>query len=88
MGGEGELGRARFGARLAAAVAARGPLCVGVDPHPGLLSAWGLPVDALGYNGSRTLVWTRWAVRSLPLAGGLGINWAFTAPMRRAPPWT
>ncbi len=48
VGGEGELGRARFGARLAAAVAARGPLCVGVDPHPGLLSAWGLPVDATG----------------------------------------
>jgi len=22
---------------------AKGPLCVGVDPHPGLLAAWGLP---------------------------------------------
>lgn len=31
-----------FGARLAAAMAARGPLCVGIDPHPGLLAAWNL----------------------------------------------
>jgi orotidine-5'-phosphate decarboxylase len=38
----------RFGARLAAAVAARGPLCAGIDPHPGLLTAWGLPVDVSG----------------------------------------
>ncbi len=37
-----------FGARLAAAVVARGPLCVGIDPHPGLLEAWGLPDDAGG----------------------------------------
>lgn len=37
-----------FGARLAAAVAARGPLCVGIDPHPGLLEAWGLPDDPDG----------------------------------------
>lgn len=35
-------GRAPFGSRLAAAMAARGPLCVGIDPHPGLLAAWGL----------------------------------------------
>jgi orotidine-5'-phosphate decarboxylase len=25
-----------------------GPLCVGIDPHPGLLAAWGLPDDAGG----------------------------------------
>ncbi|WP_406620458.1 orotidine-5'-phosphate decarboxylase [Pengzhenrongella sicca] len=25
-----------------------GPLCVGIDPHPGLLAAWGLPDDATG----------------------------------------
>jgi orotidine-5'-phosphate decarboxylase len=31
-----------FGDRLAAAVAARGPLCVGVDPHAGLLRDWGV----------------------------------------------
>lgn len=37
-----------FGARLTAAVSARGPLCAGIDPHPGLLEAWGLPVDASG----------------------------------------
>lgn len=33
---------APFGVRLAAAVSARGPLCVGIDPHPELLAAWGL----------------------------------------------
>lgn len=37
-----------FGARLARAVADRGPLCVGIDPHPGLLAAWELPQDAAG----------------------------------------
>ncbi len=38
----------RFGARLAAAMAERGPLCAGIDPHPELLQAWGFPVDASG----------------------------------------
>ncbi len=37
-----------FGARLDAALSARGPLCVGIDPHPALLQAWGLPVDVTG----------------------------------------
>lgn len=37
-----------FGARLAAAMDARGPLCVGIDPHPGLLTAWGLPHSPAG----------------------------------------
>ena len=37
-----------FGARLAEAVARRGPLCPGIDPHPELLSAWGLTIDADG----------------------------------------
>ena len=37
-----------FGARLAAARAARGPLCVGIDPSAALLGAWGLPDDATG----------------------------------------
>ncbi|MBB3081922.1 orotidine-5'-phosphate decarboxylase [Geodermatophilus sabuli] len=32
-----------FGRRLADAVAARGPLCVGIDPHVPLLERWGLP---------------------------------------------
>lgn len=31
-----------FGQRLAAALETRGPLCVGIDPHAALLSAWGL----------------------------------------------
>jgi orotidine-5'-phosphate decarboxylase len=29
-------------------MAAHGPLCVGIDPHPGLLAAWDLPDDAVG----------------------------------------
>ncbi len=40
--------RQPFGARLAAATAARGPLCVGIDPHPGLLAEWGLGDDVDG----------------------------------------
>jgi orotidine-5'-phosphate decarboxylase len=32
-----------FGSRLAAAMQQAGQLCVGLDPHPGLLEAWGLP---------------------------------------------
>jgi orotidine-5'-phosphate decarboxylase len=31
-----------FGARLRAAMDSRGPLCAGIDPHAGLLQAWGL----------------------------------------------
>ncbi|HET8615309.1 MAG TPA: orotidine-5'-phosphate decarboxylase [Actinomycetales bacterium] len=37
-----------FGQRLRAAMAERGPLCVGIDPHPSLLAGWGLPDDAHG----------------------------------------
>jgi orotidine-5'-phosphate decarboxylase len=37
-----------FGRRLAEAVSARGPLCAGIDPHPGLLEAWGLSQDVAG----------------------------------------
>lgn len=33
---------APFGRRLAEAMASAGPLCLGVDPHPGLLADWGL----------------------------------------------
>jgi orotidine-5'-phosphate decarboxylase len=40
--------RAPKGARLAAAMAEHGPLCAGIDPHPGLLDAWGLTDDAAG----------------------------------------
>ncbi len=39
---------AGFRARLQAATEAHGPLCVGIDPHPGLLEAWGLEADAAG----------------------------------------
>lgn len=34
--------RAPFGRRLAQAMETAGPLCLGVDPHPGLLRQWGL----------------------------------------------
>ena len=37
-----------FGHRLADAVAARGPLCVGIDPHVPLLEKWGLTDDPEG----------------------------------------
>ncbi len=37
-----------YGARLTRTVAERGPLCVGIDPHPPLLQAWDLPVSAAG----------------------------------------
>lgn len=39
---------APFGQRLRAAMDKRGPLCVGIDPHSSLLSAWDLPDDAEG----------------------------------------
>lgn len=37
-----------FGDQLALAMGQYGPLCVGVDPHPGLLEQWGLEDDAAG----------------------------------------
>jgi orotidine-5'-phosphate decarboxylase len=37
-----------FGARLRAATSARGPLCVGIDPHASLLARWGLADDPAG----------------------------------------
>ena len=37
-----------FGQRLGAALSEHGPLCVGIDPHEALLTAWGLPVSADG----------------------------------------
>jgi len=37
-----------FGARLRRAMDTRGPLCVGIDPHPSLLTAWGLDDDVAG----------------------------------------
>lgn len=38
----------RFGGRLRTAMDTRGAFCVGIDPHPGLLQAWGLPDDPAG----------------------------------------
>lgn len=38
----------RFGGRLSAALDDRGSLCVGIDPHPALLTSWGLSEDADG----------------------------------------
>ena len=35
--------REPFAARALAAMGRHGPLCVGLDPHPGLLDRWGLP---------------------------------------------
>ncbi|PVE95652.1 orotidine-5'-phosphate decarboxylase [Microbacterium sp. TPD7012] len=46
-----------FGARVRGALDARGPLCVGIDPHAELLAAWGLGDDAAGVRefGLRTV---------------------------------
>jgi orotidine-5'-phosphate decarboxylase len=52
-----------FGARLCAALDARGPLCVGIDPHPALLAAWELPDDVSGL--------ARFADRCVAAFGGL-----------------
>ena len=64
-----DAGRAPFGARLAEAMDAAGPLCLGIDPHPQLLSDWDLPdtpvalerfsqtaLEAATGTGSRPLV--------------------------------
>jgi orotidine-5'-phosphate decarboxylase len=37
-----------YGERLESRLIERGPLCVGIDPHPNLLAAWGLAPDANG----------------------------------------
>ncbi|MEU6024631.1 orotidine-5'-phosphate decarboxylase [Micromonospora sp. NPDC048871] len=39
-----------FGTRLHRAVRERGPLCVGIDPHPALLARWGLADDVEGLS--------------------------------------
>ena len=46
--GNPATGRESFGSRLGRAMAERGPLCVGIDPHPALLQRWGLDDDAAG----------------------------------------
>lgn len=49
--------RESFGERVRASLLARGPLCVGIDPHAALLAAWGLSDDAQGVRefGLRTV---------------------------------
>jgi len=37
-----------YGERLAAAIAERGRLCAGIDPHPAILASWDLPPDVNG----------------------------------------
>jgi orotidine-5'-phosphate decarboxylase len=39
-----------FGHRIESALDDRGSLCVGIDPHPQLLEAWGLTDDAAGLS--------------------------------------
>ncbi|WP_328324662.1 MULTISPECIES: orotidine-5'-phosphate decarboxylase [unclassified Streptomyces] len=46
-----------FGSRLRRAMDTRGPLCVGIDPHASLLTAWGLGDDIAGLERfTRTVV--------------------------------
>jgi len=46
-----------FGKRFDDAIGKRGPLCVGIDPHPGLLARWGLTDDISGLERfARTVV--------------------------------
>ncbi len=42
------LARPHFGERVAAALDAHGPLCLGIDPHARILADWGLPDSAEG----------------------------------------
>ena len=51
-----------FGARLANAMEDQGPLCVGIDPHPGLLDSWGLTDSAAGLRD--------FALRTVDAVGG------------------
>ena len=44
----GVLSPPSFGVRLAAAMQRFGPLCAGIDPHPGLVHSWGLSYDLRG----------------------------------------
>lgn len=37
-----------FGTKLRQSMSMHAPLCVGIDPHPGLLDSWGLNDDAAG----------------------------------------
>ena len=54
--------RRPFGSRLADAMDDHGPLCVGIDPHPNLLAAWGLADSAAGLRD--------FALRTIDAVGG------------------
>ena len=57
-----QTSRRPFGARLADAMDDHGPLCVGIDPHPNLLEAWGLADSAAGLRD--------FALRTIDAVGG------------------
>lgn len=45
-----------FGERLYTAMRSKGPLCVGIDPHPALLAGWDLPDSASGVRDFSRIV--------------------------------
>ena len=49
-----------FGSQLSHAIAATSPLCVGLDPSPALLNAWGLNDDAQALEALRLPSSHRW----------------------------
>ncbi|AVH25409.1 orotidine-5'-phosphate decarboxylase [Nocardia cyriacigeorgica] len=73
-----------FGERLQHAMRQFGPLCVGIDPHPGLLAQWGLTDDVDGleafaeicveaFDGCVALVKPQVAFFEVYGAGGIGV---------------
>ncbi|NKR68787.1 orotidine-5'-phosphate decarboxylase [Rhodococcus hoagii] len=84
-----------FGARLHEATGRHGSLCVGVDPHPELLEAWGLPdsVDGLeqfseicveGFVGQVALVKPQVAFFEAYGSGGLAVLERTVSVLREA----
>lgn len=69
--GAGDAGRAPWGVRLAAAMDAAGPLCLGIDPHPQLLHDWDLPDTPVGLE--------RFSMTALEAAVGEGGSAAVAA---------
>ena len=55
-----------YGGKVRDAVAARGSLCLGIDPHPALLAQWGLTDDAAGLR--------EFSLRVLEAAGDLATS--------------
>ena len=70
-------GEMTFGERLSAAVEARGRLCVGIDPHRGLLEEWGLPDTVAGLE--------RFAMTATEAFGGVSAATESIATMSTAP---